>query len=266
MAPGKRKATRSLGPRPPAPAAPEPPRFVACPTCGKSFVAAFIQDHAWKCGETMSNPPSDDHVPKTNPLLSRVSSRACDNVKDNRELFVECPTCQKSFPPHIIESHAWECLQPLPESHQIEPVEVEPKTLPRTPSSVKANVRHKEIPPSIESHPQEIVGDYSSLSSAIDPSDGKEDSWHRAASISNAARFRGRYHVRVPGDGARRQTGLPSRRTDSEERGSGSGATRDDAVKVSDARNIHGQSYRRTNMTSLSSFGPWRQIVTGTSS
>lgn len=96
MAPGKRKSPSSPGSRPPAPAAPESPRFLPCPTCGKSFVARFVQEHAWSC--TAGAPSNNEDT---------GGDRKSDDGK-----FVNCPVCSRSFPQHAIENHAWGCVPP----------------------------------------------------------------------------------------------------------------------------------------------------------
>ena len=95
MAPGKRKAPSGPGSRPPAPAAPGSPRFLPCPTCGKSFVARIVQEHAWSC----KGPPPD-------------STDTGGDGKGGDGKFVSCPVCSRSFPQHAIESHAWGCVPP----------------------------------------------------------------------------------------------------------------------------------------------------------
>lgn len=107
MTPGKRKATRSPDSHATFPDEPGISRFVACPACGKSFVAAFVGDHAWKCGAIKNN----------SRLLQDQEGRLpnesnCSRKKTAKDKFVECPTCTKSFPRHAIESHAWRCLPP----------------------------------------------------------------------------------------------------------------------------------------------------------
>lgn len=95
MAPGKRKATSSPGSHPRE--APRSPRFMPCPTCGKSFLARSLQQHAWTCAEAGPEaPPSDDN----------------DTDVSGKGSSVNCPVCSRPFPQHAIESHAWGCMPP----------------------------------------------------------------------------------------------------------------------------------------------------------
>lgn len=118
MSRGKRKSSSSPGARPPAPAAPSfpspssgAPRFVACPTCGKSFAFAFVQDHAWNCGATIDTRPEEE----TTTVVKRCSLQR-GSTKDLNKL-VECPTCGESFPQHAIEHHAWGCQPQKQQRH-----------------------------------------------------------------------------------------------------------------------------------------------------
>lgn len=97
MAPRKRKATRSPGSRPPALAAPESPRFLPCPICGKSFIARILEQHAWSCTAATA-PPNNNGTG--------------GDVKSVEDKFVDYPVCSRSFPQHAIESHARGCVPP----------------------------------------------------------------------------------------------------------------------------------------------------------
>lgn len=114
---GKRKSSSSPGARLPAPAAPKlsppcsgAPRFVACPTCGKSFALAFVQDHAWNCGGTIDSCHEEEAT-----VVKRCSLQQGGNK--NLHKFVECPTCGESFPQHAIEHHAWGCQPQRQQRH-----------------------------------------------------------------------------------------------------------------------------------------------------
>ncbi|CAN0179157.1 unnamed protein product [Ectocarpus sp. 6 AP-2014] len=99
MAPGKRKATSGPGSRPRAPVAPGPSRFLPCPTCGKSFLARALQQHAWDCGTDRTR---------------QQQQQSCAGAKRREapDTLVLCPMCSRMFPQHAIESHAWECRPP----------------------------------------------------------------------------------------------------------------------------------------------------------
>lgn len=119
MPPGKRKSSSSPGARPPAPAAPifplpssGAPRFVACPTCGKSFAFAFVQNHAWNCGATIDSCHEGE---TTTTVVKRCSLQ--NGGKKGLNKFVECPTCGESFPQHAIEHHAWGCQPQKQQRH-----------------------------------------------------------------------------------------------------------------------------------------------------
>lgn len=111
MAPGKRKATGGPGPRPLAPAAPGSPRFLPCPTCGKSFVTRILQQHAWNCVEApQQQQMQQQSFPSSNSVVD-------DEKNEVEGKFVYCPMCSRPFPHHAIEAHAWGCSPPT-EQHE----------------------------------------------------------------------------------------------------------------------------------------------------
>lgn len=107
MPPGKRKATGGPGPRPLAPAAPGSPRFLPCPTCGKSFVTRILQQHAWGCAEEQQQKGQQQQQ-----SLPSNNSAVRNGKNDAEGKFVHCPMCSRAFPHHAIEAHAWGCLPP----------------------------------------------------------------------------------------------------------------------------------------------------------
>lgn len=78
-----------------------PISFVPCPSCGKSFSQSFVQDHVSRCLDASSH--------KQNQQQQQYERGGASLTHSRRSLFVQCPTCEKSFPQYIVRNHAWDC-------------------------------------------------------------------------------------------------------------------------------------------------------------